>query len=198
MLCFCTMARIKNLMVVPAGGWTYVDPDTGLEIHGGDYFDLRKKVLRHRLNNTLASGPELDSEIQTQICQRAGGDFCGEDGAPSGRSITGSDVIQFLKTLGSWLKADTKFVDQSEADRRAAICAGCPNNTVITGCGGCTNVAGKLTEVIGQRTTTSNDRLLGCYACGCSIPAIVWIPLEIFPPITEPERYVPYCWKLGS
>lgn len=185
-------------MRIPPGGWKYIQAETGMEIRGGDYYDLREKVRRHRQLNRLVTGPELDDQIQSQICEHmdpaARASWCRDKeikiDPSAAKQIDFNDVKHFLSTLGN-LK---KFVPQAEAQRRAEICAACPQNIPIAGCTSCRNLVGLVFKVIGQRKTPFDHLLRGCGVCGCSLTASVHIPLEAFP--TQPHyEYPKWCWK---
>lgn len=199
MLWFRTMAKISNLMVVPAGGWVYTDPDTGLKITGGDFFTLRTNVVKHRMNNGLPVGPEIDQHVMDQICARAPDSCESNDGTTPRRHVNGGDVVHFLNILKTWLSTSgEKFVSQAEADRRASICASCPKNVPVHGCLGCQNLAGVLMNTIGHKVTPFNSVLHGCAVCSCSLPALVWAPSAVLPPARMEDGYVPQCWRLSS
>jgi hypothetical protein len=190
-------SALNDVMKVPPGGWRYTQTDTGMELSGGDYYSLRERVRRHRQLNALAVGPELDDEIQAQICDRIGpvarAQFCRDkvvrvgDG---GRSVEFADVKHFLSTVSKL----RRFVSQTEANRRAEICASCPRNSPIAGCTGCRNLVGLLFNVIGNRHTPLDTRLGACGVCGCSLAASVHVPLENFP-IVKGHVYPDWCWR---
>jgi hypothetical protein len=198
---------LKILHTIPPGGWTYTQENSGLKVTGGNYAELRERVRVHRDNNRYANGPQLDEEIQTQICEKMREEdrprWCVDPAAlpkPSVpfRSVSVHDVRNFLRVLGGWVKGGFQFVDQGEANRRAELCANCPKNVPITGCAGCSHIAPLLTQTIGQRRTPFDDRLEGCEACGCSNRAQCWIPYSVLKEgITSsmvwPADYA--CWK---
>ncbi len=203
---------LKILTTIPPGGWTYIEPKSGLLLRGGDYYKLREAVRQHRDNNRFENGPQLDHEIQTQICERitaAGGQrakWCIDPATipipgPSnkGRSIHIDDVRSFLRLLGTWMKSGFKFIEQPEANRRAGICASCPQNVDIQGCSTCAHIGPLLTQTIGRRTTTYDSGLKGCEVCGCSNKAQIWVPLKILKEnMKSPQLdlYPNHCWKL--
>src|SRR6267142_4330168 len=98
---------LSDLLHVPPGGWKYSQAQSGLEIFGGDYYDLREKVRQHRLINQYVTGPELDNEIQAQICGKFSADarahFCRDcTGVVTTRALALNDVRHFLKVAKSW------------------------------------------------------------------------------------------------
>ena len=191
---------LSNLMHVPPGGWNYVQPQSNLEIHGGDYYDLREKVRQHRLLNRFITGPELDAEIQEQICAKlpaeARASFCYDCQAkPVERMLELNDIKHFLKVAKSWA-VKPSFVSQREANRRAEICASCPKNLPIHGCRACQNLVKWTLSLIGHRVTPFDDKLGGCEVCGCGNAAQVHLPLSVLAKGLTPEMEFPdFCWK---
>jgi len=188
---------LTDLMTIPPGGWRYTQPETGLEIKGGDYYNLREAVRKHRQLNQLPCGPELDNQIQAQICERMGAEgrsaYCRDAQRRAGEGkteIAFADVKHFLSTVSQI----RHFVPQAEAQRRAETCVSCPKNSPISGCTSCTNLIGLVFKVIGQRKTPLDQRLGACGVCGCSLTASVHIPLEAFPKQPHYE-YPEWCWK---
>jgi hypothetical protein len=142
----------------------------------------------------------LDEEIQAQICENMGPEaravYCRDKeirvGSGEARTVEFADIKHFLSTIAGL----RKFVPQSEANRRAEICAGCPMNRSIAGCTPCRNLVSLVFNVIGNRRTPLDARLGACGVCGCSLSASVHIPLENFPAKPKYE-YPDWCWKKG-
>jgi hypothetical protein len=189
---------LANLAHIPPGGWKYRQAESGLEIYGGDYFDLKEKVRMHRQTNQF--GPtDLDQDIQAQLCSRlpvnARAIFCRPCVQTEIRSIDLEDVTHFLKTAASWIKKP-RFVSQAEANSRAEICASCPKNVRITGCTACRNLIKWSFEVIGHRNTPFDSKLGACEVCGCGNAAQVHLPLEVLKKgVTKKMVFPDFCWK---
>lgn len=195
---------LKNLLHIPPGGWKYTQPQSGFEITGGDYYDLREKVRKHRQINRFITGPELDSEIQEQICSglsaQARANFCQGCAASSQevRSLALEDVRHFLKVAKEWVGRPV-FVSQIEATRRAEICASCPKNIPIAGCTSCHNLVKWSVELIGQRSTPFDSKLGACEVCGCGNQAQVHLPLQALRKGITPQMEFPdFCWKANT
>lgn len=195
---------LNSLLHVPPGGWKYVQAQSKFLIQGGDYYDLREKVRKHRQINRFKTGPELDQEIQEQICSslptQARASFCRDCAAASGsgRSLALEDVRHFLQVAKEWLPKPV-FVAQIEADRRAEICASCPKNIPIAGCTSCRNLVKWSIELIGQRTTPFDSKLGACEVCGCGNQAQVHLPLRALAKGITPEmEFDPRCWKISA
>jgi hypothetical protein len=194
---------LNDLLHVPPGGWKYLQEQSGLEIFGGDYYDLREKVRQHRLINRYVTGPELDSEIQSQICSKLPADaratFCRDcQWTATTRSLALGDIRHFLKVAKSWA-VKPSFVSQAEANRRAEICAGCPKNLPIAGCRSCQNLVKWTLQLIGHKSTPFDEKLGGCEVCGCGNQAQVHLPQEVLAKGITPEMDFPlWCWKAKS
>jgi hypothetical protein len=189
---------LANLLHIPPGGWKYRQEESGLEIYGGDYFDLKEKVRNHRQINQFIGG-DLDSEIQLQLCSRmtpaARAIFCRPCQRTAFVMVDLEDVTHFLKTAASWIKKP-KFVSQAEADHRAEICASCPKNIGISGCTGCRNLVKWTFDLIGHRSTPFDSRLGACEVCHCSNQAQIHLPLEVLKKgITKKMVFPDHCWK---
>jgi hypothetical protein len=60
---------LRNLVVIPPGGWRFTDPDTGLFIETSTYPGLLKKAKLHREYKQL-SLKDLPEMVETQICKK--------------------------------------------------------------------------------------------------------------------------------
>jgi hypothetical protein len=196
---------LANHLHVPPGGWEFTEPLSKMTIHGGDYFDLREKVRKHRTLNLFVSGPEIDNQIQEQICSNmsaaARARFCRECSSGlasqqySGRTLSLDDVKSFLIVAKSWV-SNPQLVSAGEANRRAEICAGCPKNVPIAGCHSCRNLVKWSIALIGHRSTPFDNKLGGCEVCGCGNQAQVHLPLKDLQKGITPEMAFPsHCWK---
>ncbi len=113
------------------------------------------------------------------------------------RLIGFRDIKAFFAKVASWWEAG-ECVSQDEADRRAAICAGCELNqsAFLPGCPGCTNMAAEVFKFIGGKKTASDAALKSCGHCGCQNSVIVWAPLDV---LVKNETELPeppsHCWK---
>lgn len=202
--------RLLSTMTVPPGGWEYVEPRTGEKFKGGSLVELTAKVQKHRESNNLwpISETEVQVEIENQICQRVGHEWCQFMKAGQwGFSINFDKIRAGTRSLLGWAKAavtgEDPYVNEAEANRRAEICSKCWANKAITGCYGC-GLADRIREMLvqakGSRWTQHDAKLHACVVCGCANAAQVWIKEEILAPaVTEEQREcyreIPNCWK---
>jgi hypothetical protein len=111
------------------------------------------------------------------------------------REVHFGDISNFLNVLKAWMPK-REWVAEEEAERRAAICAACPQNIEVTGCTGCHNIVNTITGFLGNRATGYDDQLKGCRVCGCSNRAQVHVPLDVLHKGVTPEIEFPTeCWK---
>lgn len=181
---------LRDLMTTPPGYWRY--PRYGAEdsadipaerrfILGGDFQDLVARVSEFRIINKLPLG-NPEEEIQDWICRNTEADCRPANPAKAmpGRKARGADVARFLKAMGAWM-LNGGHVSQEEADRRAEICGNCQFRTTIddAGCFGCFGLMAKVMAIIGNRKARFADEQSFCGVCGCSVPAQVFVPLDI-------------------
>ena len=111
------------------------------------------------------------------------------------KKLLGVDVVQakvflnFLKRRG----LDRSVVSVEEASRRAAICRECPQRRKVAGCPRC-KAALKAMVRIPEDVNAPE----GCHACGCYLPAKVFIPIEQLRD-EEALKAFPFdekCWML--
>jgi hypothetical protein len=192
--------HLRDLTVGPPGGWHYEQPETHHHMSGITWQALVKKVSQHRQNNNIPQDENLFNEIEEQMCERMSVEdrdaHCGA-GARIPKSIGWRQVESFLKTAGAFIASGGQLVDQAEAERRAAICAACPLNVGMHGCGVCRATVDAFRATILQRSTSQDAGLLNCGVCGCENRTQVHIPLETLRAGTGDLDYSlnPACWK---
>ena len=181
-------------------------PGTDEVIHRGsaeqcyEAWSARCAQLGLTFDNELAvfgdcSCKALSESLRDEACAKM------SDAAPEvlrqKRLIAWRDIKSFFLKVASWWKAG-ECVSQDEADRRAAICAGCELNQTafLPGCPGCTNMAAEVFKFIGGKKTASDAALKSCGHCGCQNSIIVWAPLDA---LVKNETELPeppsHCWK---
>lgn len=175
-------------------------PD-GTTVTGNSTASLRKAVWQHCVETDQVP-PNFEAAFQEYVCAALPEDrreqecSCDEANAPDEvrreRVINIADVWRFLKTAGAWISSG-RIVSQEEANRRAAICAGCPYNGEVLGCSVCSGIIGKVAEVVGGLKTESDAALRACVLCGCSLRAKAWVPLEAIP--EDGIEYPEWCWQ---
>lgn len=107
-------------------------------------------------------------------------------------------------TLADWIGDGAVPVSPFLADRRGAICVGCPMNRPAEDFADA--ITGSIAEAISSQTIVKNaaglssaheDKLGFCDACGCPLRLKVWVPLKTIRDRTDPETldaFHPACW----
>lgn len=202
--------HLNNPMHVPPGGYRYVQPETGEVFDGQCLSGTVDLVGRHRQTMSLArpSPDEIRADVEDQICMRVGHEWCSHMKAGSWGFRVDWDTIQAgTRALMAWalaaVKGENPYVDQAEANRRAAICSKCWANHSIGGCAGCgmaDRIRDLLTDAKGDRRTPLDERLGHCLVCGCSNAAQIWIRPDLLDgAMSDHQRAcygeIPNCWK---
>lgn len=172
---------------------------------------LRKSLASHCHAHNLPV--PNDDIIEDQICKQLAQDavhWCVD--AESGQAqeaytqggaacrMTFMQVLNGTRTIGSWLLKGRQRVEHVESERRARICATCPQNQEILGCSSCSmpSLRSAIEVIVGGARTSSDDSLHGCCVCGCSLKALIHIPLAVLQermPASENKRLPDHCWK---
>ena len=171
----------------------------GKLVTGLDIQQTKRALLAHtRAIGFLAKN--WVSYWETCVCraQPPGSRLCRfvDDSAPvvhrEPRVMRLGDVLLFVKTMAAWVAAGGQTVEQQEAQRRADVCQRCPLNIEVGGCTGCVDFAGQVLRALNGRHVTGAGTLRSCGVCSCSIPAMVWLPLEV---LGEHDGLPSWCWK---
>lgn len=177
----------------------FVEPASGVRFSTKSWSKLAQAVQEHRLGNGFPLLPGWEEELENEVCKNYGPETCrfvDETAGNAPRSIKISDVKNFVRVLGAWMASGGSYVDNSEAERRASICAACPKNQVIEGCTACANLPGLIASTLGRRATSRDAVLHGCAVCSCSNKAQVHIPLDILKKgVTDDMAFPSHCWK---
>lgn len=192
--------KLKSKNLVPPGGWYF--EQGRYRIQGQTFGELANNVTAHRASNGIEIG-DVESEIEAYTSQRW----------PSGRRLPNMVPVQtrpgFWANVSDFGRAMLKLaigkdglVSQSEANRRAAICAQCHNNSERSGpwvaCTSCQDktISAIRTKILKGMTTTSDAVLRACQICGCDGRLQVWFPLSALK-MDDSNRnaYPTFCWR---
>lgn len=196
------MARLKHLSIVPPGGWRYVQPETAARFTADTLAELTRQVQAHREYKGLPSDT-LALDVECQLCAGLDGDWCrpepGEDYRPV-RDLTAQLTTAMALSLGraitAFVAGGGALVEKSEAERRAAICRGCPFNKPAKLCA-CSSVYGVVEALIPKDRKEPGVSV--CMACGCSLQAKVNLPAEVIAASLPEGLVMPqWCWQSGS
>lgn len=193
----------------PPGGWNYTQSDTGFRMSHNTLSGLKALIESHRRANSLDIGPGWWEQVVLEMCaeQPAITPRCREQGPtePKPLTLTVIAALRFFRTMREWAtKHRLAKVEQTEADRRASICAGCPKNTVaIKGCPGCEGVTRWLKEFLAKdQHTPHDDAIHYCGVCRCALKLKVWLPGDAVRATRDQplDAFPEICWvrELGD
>jgi len=201
--------RLKDRMMVPPGGYSYTQVETGRTYDGQSLEETVQFFMKHRASNSLArtSHDEVLDDVEDQICKRLGFEWCKNMAVDSwGFQLTWDSIVAGTKTLAgealSVLTGGEVWCSQQEAERRAEICSRCFANQRGGGCMGC-GFMDRVRDLIGKtcsdQRTKCDDRLQSCLVCGCLLQCKVHYPSEVLKAgMSEKQRQayadVPHCW----
>ena len=194
------MMRLIQTSVVPPGGYSYTQPETGQVLQSDSLHQLVNRVVAHRKANNLPVPFNIEDIVEEALCKERG-ELCADDSpAPVKRTrpVALDLAVRLTRTL---VAAGGKRVEsQAEADQRAAICSTCYDNVEPKGCSGCkSGLVRKAVEfIVGARKTAYDNLLKSCQHCGCFNAAQVWLPLDALQKTmsdAENEALPDHCWK---
>lgn len=72
------MALLKDTRTAPPGGWVYLQSETGLRMTEPSPGELIATVIRHRTYKgiTPLDADDVWRDIQRQLCEKLGNNFC--------------------------------------------------------------------------------------------------------------------------
>lgn len=172
---------------------------SGETIESDSFHGLLKKFMSHHADKGIFLPKDWERDFHTDFCEQnhLEGIDCEKD--LEGKQYPGpGDLLRFAQTFLGWIvKGGLKAVLRGESERRAAICAACPENVeMVHGCFGCTTLGppiAEATRLLGNMKTTLDDKLNYCAACGCVLKLKVHTPEEFLKDdhVTYPEN----CWR---
>lgn len=110
-------------------------------------------------------------------------------------------IISFLKFLWGLTRKGWHPVSKADATSRARICTQCPLRAMPSVprmiVGDFALLAMKARRP-GSGVHFLPDFEGHCTACGCSLPAKVWVPDEEVVKTSTPNQFPLYCWQVES
>ena len=182
----------------PPCGWTYVIPETGLEVEGDGLVDLLEKVKANMvLNDFPYSRAKIYPLVMESICARSPSGIC--RGFVNNLIARSRAVMNGTIAMTIMLKRGKgAFVSNEVAEARAAICADCVFNIDNPGCSVCKGFDSIIKRGKGGRITTRDAELKTCGICKCFIQVLVHVDIDVLVMTTSRRnlKYLPaYCWK---
>tara|TARA_R110000868_G_scaffold64854_5_gene194630 strand:- start:6622 stop:7248 length:627 start_codon:yes stop_codon:yes gene_type:complete len=204
--------QLKDPMMVPPTGFVYTQPETGAKLDGQSMSGTISLMLRHRTANGLPrqTFEEASEDLQQQLCQQLGYAWCKNMVVESWSFRMDWDTIKagtrtLMALAGEKLAGGNPYVDQAEAERRAAICCNCFANKRMGECLSC-GLANLIQQLVAESVqpgaTSKDDRLSGCMVCGCLLTKKVHVKDEIIKAgLSDKQKAayaeIPACWMNG-
>ena len=188
----------------PPEAWRYTVPETGVTITADFYHLLYPLVVAHCRANSVPMGDDFDQIVEDGACRETQGAKCGKAkpkpvaGMPP---LTLDLVERFIRSIWGAIR-ERQFVTQTEAERRAAICASCPLAAPndVGRCKSCFSLLGKATKLaVKSQLPIPQDKEL-CIACGCMTQLKCRISnaaLDKAEGSQRPRYAEGHCWRLG-
>jgi hypothetical protein len=143
------------------------------------------------------SAASVEAEIEDQICQRLGPEFChvnaGEFYSNGGFSLTTAKIAEVSEIVFDFIRAGAEFVPVEESKRRADICAKCPFNRTPPTCL-CTPMWKAMDALV--PADRRDNRMRVCQVCGCTVQVKTLISSKILSKADAGRQitYPSWCW----
>jgi hypothetical protein len=192
--------KVPKDSLIPPNGFHFKSDD--LYIEGSSYQDVAEKLLRYRLENNVSTGNPM-AEVLDYICN-SWPHFCSDTSpisplnmkpAPSLTARVTAWMASLYRTLRG-TNISESYVDQGEANRRAAICLACPFHVEWRrGCSSCIEGTQRVGYTFrGGRQAAHEAKLMSCSILGHEAKTAVWVKTPP-PPTTEQHSDLPTnCW----
>lgn len=197
------MRNIQTRVITGMGmpnGWHYLQPFKGTftKIESGSYEELLTAVQTFRLNNGIRIG-DIQADVDQYICFTYPRHCRAVNQArnAAATSVPSGTAVRFVDKLTQWalqMRKDLpEFVNMAEAERRATICASCPENInwEPSGCSRCAADANRLFLVTRNgKDTRFKHKLKGCRLHDHDNRTAVWMNLKTQKHPKAPKS----CW----
>jgi hypothetical protein len=168
---------------LPGGEIVLNIPERGLVGKGNRYDMLRGSIVAYRNANAIPVGLGLDEEICAELCKVIPGACQETNYTPPPRTLQWNEVISGTMAIAKFKLAGSPFVSDEEALRRASVCSVCPHNQAVkmpcTACRWDDKLRELAIGITGVKSTPLDAKLISCDLCGCALPIIIHLPLDI-------------------
>lgn len=185
-------------------------PATGITLFHYDYTSFVNLYLANLRANSIPIGVGWEEEMQNELCRQnpQWKGVCEDREAKKDTRISNGDVRNFLSSVAKIIEKEVRgkdaFVSKEEAERRAAICAGCPRNQPTVNW--CSHCPGNVIWAIGKfrtafkkdapdLTTSQDGKLYSCEVCGCANAVQIHILRDCLTHVNNQHQYPDHCWK---
>ena len=177
-------------------------------LHAQTLDALYRNIFEWRLrNNVPLADPERD--VSTYYCRRWPA-FCHKEPHDVDPSQPRISTESMLNRVSRWVammihrmpRGGFDLVPNSDAEKRADTCIGCPlqDPKWRGGCGGCSASTLALIQQVKKMRTTKRDGSLGaCRIMGWSNLASVHLPTDVLEVTAEQQQDLPdHCWRKNA
>lgn len=201
---------LSTFQQVPPGGYICEIPENGQTFGGQDFEAVVSQVEIYIRANNFAGDARLmvDTQTATRLAKRSDFRYVRTESTSFHRKLA-----QYLSGAMGWVRmkaliaaGQQAFVSQEIAVANATICRDCRWNKFPMNQKKAmqeTDAMMKdLTSETGGLPEEFDGQLGNCFACTCSIPALVWLnPTVVVESMTAKETtclksQIPKCWKL--
>ena len=179
-------ARLRARHAVPYGGMFVLNRnDIGLVGAATAFDGLLRSCREWRKANGWPVGLGFEDEVEQALYAtgKYNAEFELQDARIPNRrrNYNINDVVVGTRTMYAVKTNPEPLVDISEAERRAAICAGCPNNLSFSKpCGGiCPELETVVRAIVGSARTSKDAELRQCAVCSCFLGVAVFVKTEL-------------------
>lgn len=190
---------VRDFEAPKGGPWRYTVPETGFTVTGEYFKSLYANVRRHCEANNLPVPYQED--IEDGACRETnpGPSKCRKrPPKPVAGTLPHLSLAmaeRFVLSVWGAIK-DRKIVSKTEAERRFAVCMGCPLATDIGGCTGCYGILKTVEKLWAKNPLPDVGEKRFCGACGCATRLKPWLFNSTLDR-AEKERplYWEGCWR---
>jgi hypothetical protein len=177
-------AKLRTKIGCPYGNIFELNlPEKGMKGRGTSFEQLIGNIKEWRRANAFPIGLGFESEVEREICERYPAECHSPNPLlPDPQRRLGYDaILHGTSSLLRVKKDPNPYVDQTEANRRAAICSACPQNQdFVRPCGFlCGALKDAVMALIGNRSTPHDNRLKSCQICQCFAAGAVHIRTDL-------------------
>lgn len=163
-------------------------------VHTGYRFaNLLRAIKEYRIEHGGDLSVGWEDRVGNKLCEDQKLPACSQFEKPQ-RKFSLSDVSTFFQSINKWRKTGYEVVSEEESERRAAICAACPQNIKVEGCTSCFRLLQKIKSVIGERTTSKDDELNQCGVCACDLQTKIHLPKHVGQVDKYDDSLPSHCW----
>jgi hypothetical protein len=175
------MNRLISPSRIPYGGQYILKlPEKGMVGHGNNFEALLRSIKEWRNANSIPIGLGFADEVEQAVCEKYAVECRGAGAKRRGHSWGMWDIVRGTTAFIRQKLSSSDLVDQTEANRRSALCAKCPAQmTFSKPCSGLCAALVQMLSSTGGKTTPTDSDTRGCSICRCWTKVAVWYDLEV-------------------